>query len=196
MNYTVTLIKDRNSSTNQSALATVRADVASSLAGSGVDVWGTFTPLFGLASNELYLVTVAQGPHTANAAVMENHLSVLDSISLVPTVRPTAHDPRTEPGIYVFRWFEIKTRDIDEIVALSNEAWTTFEGGFDTEVQALFREPDTSAERGKMLLITWYRDLSVWEASRMPAPAARKNFMKRAALTLEARPIATRLVTG
>jgi len=47
-----------------------------------------------------------------------------------------------------------------------------------------------------MLLVTWYQDLSVWEASRQPAPEARENFQRRHQLTLSALPIATTLLGG
>jgi hypothetical protein len=192
--YTVTLLKDPERSNNLEAIKAIGADIAPALAERDIGVFGTFAPLFGLASNELYLVTHGDKEHSITAQIESATLAPLDSISLVPTVRPTEHTPRTRPGIYVFRWFDVYNKDIEEIAALSNEAWNTFEGGFDTEVQGLFCEEDTSTEKGKMLLITQYTDLSVWEASRNPAPEARENFLKRARLTIEARPICTRLI--
>ena len=192
MQYSITLIKDRSSHTNAGAIKKVHSSLATDFKGNGVNLFGAFTPLFGLASNELYLVTSAEKAHDHGSLAEQNGLDVLETMHMVPTVRPTNHATRTKPGIYVFRWFSIYTRDIEEIVSLSNEAWQTFEGGFDTEVQGLFREANPGSDQGKMLLITWYRDLSVWEASRFPAPEARENFMRRANLTIEARPIATR----
>lgn len=192
--YTVTLLKDRERSNNLQAIKVIGEQVAPALEAQDISIFGTFAPLFGLASNELYLVTHGSTAHSITAQAESASLAPLDSISLVPTVRPTEHTTRTKPGIYVFRWFDVYNRDIEEIAALSNEAWNTFEGGFDTEVQGLFCEPETGDETGKMLLITQYTDLSVWEASRNPAPEARENFLKRAQLTIEARPICTRLV--
>lgn len=194
--YTVTLIKDRSRSNNLAAIKAIDDQVGPGLAQSGVTVFGTFAPLFGLASNELYLVTAAEQPHNPGEALSGTGLDTLESIALVPTVRPVEHTPRNQPGIYVFRWFDVYNKDIDEIARLSNEAWTTFEGDFNTEVQGLFAEPDRSSERGRMLLITQYKDLAVWEASRQPSAEARENFIRRAQLTIEARPIATRLVTS
>ena len=119
---------------------------------------------------------------------------MVEQTVLEPTVRPLVHERRSKPGIYVFRWFSIRNKDVEEIARLSNEAWETFEAGFDTEVQGLFAEVGRAKELGTMLLITWYKDLSVWQDSRAPADAARELFMKRHELTIEATPIATRLI--
>lgn len=196
MQYTISLIKDRSSHTNAGAIKKVHSTLVTDFKRDGVNFFGAFTPLFGLASNELYLVTSAEKTHDLNSLAEQNSLEVLETNQMVPTVRPTDHATRTQPGIYVFRWFSIYTKDIAEIARLSNEAWQTFEGGFDTEVQGLFRDANPGNDQGKMLLITWYRDLSVWEASRFPAPEARENFLRRANLTIEARPIATRLAAA
>ena len=119
-----------------------------------------------------------------------------------PTVRPLEHVARTVPGIYVFRWFDVNQSDVEEIAALSKEAWNTFEAGFDTQVQGLFAEAgmqqglneEQLGERETMLLVTWYRDLAVWQDSREPHPKARELFLKRHNLMKEAKPIATRLM--
>lgn len=188
--YTVSLLKDGAHHNNLGAIQRMHEQVAPAAGAEGIGLFGVFAPLFGLASNELYVVTWSDREHGIDA----RDLTLVDETRLVPTARPTEPAPRTEPGIYVFRWFTVPNRNVDEIVRLSTEAWVSFEGGFDTEVQALFAEPDRSAGTGIMLLVTWYRNLSVWEASRRPSPEARQNFMRRAELTIEARPIATRLV--
>lgn len=191
--YSVTLVKDRANPNNAAACRALTGDLKDALAGQGIVLWGAFTPLFGLATNELYAVTVADAPHDIGGALAPADLDVVQTVNFIPTVRPTEHAPRGAEGLYVFRWFDVHNRDVEQIAALSREAWVTFEGDFDTRVQALFAEPGRSAERGKMLLITWYTGFSVWEASRRPSPEARENFMRRARLTLEAKPIATRL---
>lgn len=148
--------------------------------------FGIFAGLLGLASNEIYVVTYGE------ALTAPPGVETVARIPLAPTARPTAHEPRDKKGVYVFRWFTVDPRNVDEIVRLSAEAWKTFETSFDTEVQGLFHgteDPHT------MLLITWYVDLSAWEASRFPPEAARENFLKRHHLTLSAKPIATRLVS-
>jgi len=100
---------------------------------------------------------------------------------------------RSRGGIYVLRWFDVRNRDVDEIVRLSDEAWTPFEEGFDSEIRGLFAECDRSNDQGKMLLLTWYQNLSVWEASRQPSKEAKDRFRRRHDLTIETIAIATRL---
>lgn len=162
-------------------------------------VWGTFHGLFGIASNELVAVTV--GDDAAVAASVET-VSGLDtvegvaSLTLVPTVRPTDSRPLTREGLYVFRFFEVAHRDVEEIAALSAEAWTSFEtvDAYRAEPQGLFCQRDRSAEHGRMLLLTWYDGLNSWQTSRQPPQAARENFQRRHALTNGTVAYATRLV--
>ncbi len=134
--------------------------------------------------------------HPLSKLVTLNNYTLLKGYQFSPTVRPIDHSMRTKSGIYVFRWFDVYNRDVDEIVKLSDEAWVTFEGDFDSEVQGLFAESDRSKEKGKMLLLTWYRDLRVWETSRKPSNEARERFLKRHQLTIESTPIATRLLVS
>lgn len=193
MHYTVTQLKDPGRPNNLQALADLQA-AAPAMEDQGIRCFGLFAPLFGLASNECYAVTFSDTPRQIDEIAGKLNLTVLSTHHLTPTARPTAHVAREKPGIYVFRWFRVAPENTDEIVRLSEQAWVTFEGGFDTEVQALLRETAPTGDVSTMLLITQYDDLSVWEASRQPAPEARENFRARAALTLDATPIATRLV--
>ncbi len=176
-------------------LAHIKDTLTPALETNGVNTFGVFQGLFGLASNELYLVTYQEADGTIDVGSMPGDMELIEQTQLVPTVRPTTHAPRDRDGIYVFRWFTVKPQDVDEIARLSETAWQTFESGFATEVQALFAEPDRAGVQGTMLLITWYEDLNAWQDSRAPAPEARANFAQRHALTLEAKPIATRLVS-
>lgn len=159
-------------------------------------VWGAFHGLFGVASNELIVVTYGDvdGVHDAVAGMDE--VVAANTILLEPTVRPTEHAPRTREGLYVFRFFEVEHKDVDEIAALSFEAWKTFENadGYQAVPQALFRQQDASAESGRMLLCTWYDGLNSWQASRTPPGTARENFRRRHTLTKGTIAFATRLV--
>lgn len=104
------------------------------------------------------------------------------------TVRPTRPDPPTADGVYAHRWFEISPSDWDEFVELSQGAWPAFESAHDgTQVVGLFRSLD---DDGRVLLVTRYASLAMWERSRPynPTPAegtgeARARFMRRAELT-------------
>ncbi len=96
----------------------------------------------------------------------------------------------------MFRFFDVRNADVEEIAALSNEAWITFEDtdAYAAEPQALFCQADRSEERGVMLLLTWYDGLVSWQTSRKPAPESRENFQRRHALTAGTIAYATRLV--
>ena len=201
--YQVNLLKDLNSPGPARLIGYLKDELIPGLE-AGVTTFGIFQGLFGLASNEVYLVLSSEDPGFKIADRISNDsCRLIETTPLIPTVRPTEHSPRSQEGIYVFRWFEVINKNVAEIAELSEKAWVTFEGGFDTQVQALFaeqrlaeqgfKEADASS-KGKMLLITWYRDLSIWQESRQPPAEARENFLRRHALTLEARPIATRLV--
>jgi len=41
-----------------------------------------------------------------------------NTLLLEPTVRPTEYAPRTREGLYVFRFFEVDHKDVDEIAAV------------------------------------------------------------------------------
>lgn len=183
MSYSFYHLRDLSSS-NSRRLLSVTAEKCTHRAKN----WGMFPGLFGLRTNEIYWLTDYKddSPFRPGEGV-----EVIDKLTLKPTVRPKEFAERTQPGIYVFRWFEVAEEKIDEVVRLSNEAWKSFEGGFDTEVQGLFRVEGHS--RYSMVLVTWYKDLSVWQDSREPAPEARQNFLARQELLDSACPIATRL---
>ncbi len=164
-------------------------------------VWGMFHGLFGIASNELVAVTVGDDAAVADSVETVSALEAVEgaaSLTLVPTVRPTDAVPLTREGLYVFRFFEVAHRDVEEIAALSAEAWKSFEtvDAYRAEPQGLFCQRDRSAERGRMLLLTWYDGLNSWQASRQPPQHARENFQRRHALTAGTVAYATRLVTG
>lgn len=198
--YELLRIKDPSSNGILTMFKTINTRILPKAGASGYSLYGIFFGLFGLASNELYLMAIREedgsfqnGITPLTRLIPEHDFILRESYQLSPTVRPVDHTPRTRGGIYVFRWFDVFNHDVEEIVKLSDEAWITFEGGFDSEVQGLFAERDRTREKGKMLLLTWYRDLSVWEVSRRPPEEARERFQKRHKITIETLPIATRL---
>lgn len=159
-------------------------------------LWGAFYGLFGLGSNELFLVSVGDNSNVHSVLDASKTVEQVRSINLEPTVRPTSEEPVTKSGLYVFRFFGVKSKDVDRIAQLSREAWTYFEDSTDyqAEPQGLFCERDRNKEEGLMLLVTWYDGLNSWQVSRRPAPEATKNFRERAALTSFTKPFATRLL--
>jgi hypothetical protein len=170
-----------------------------SLARAGIRQWGAWSGLFGIASNELVLMTSARSRDHAGqlrAQLQSLPCTVGELHLLVPTVRPTGTVPLERPGLYVFRFFDIYNADVDEIAALSQEAWTTFEtaANYQAQPQGLFCLQDRSDARGIMLLCTWYDGFESWQASREPPPQARANFQRRHQLTLGTNAFATRLI--
>ncbi len=152
--------------------------------------WGMFPNVFGLGTNEAYWVV--EGDPVVCPIHADDQIELLEQVRLDPTVRPKEYAPRSKPGIYVFRWFEVDEDKVDEVVSISDQAWGSFEGGFDTEIQGLFTlQP--KFDRYGMVLVTWYRNLTVWQDSREPDPEAKQLFVRRQALLDSARPIATRL---
>jgi len=160
-------------------------------------LWGAFHGLFGVASNELIVVSYGDVDHVHDVIAGMDEVVAANTLLLEPTVRPTQYAPRTREGLYVFRFFEVDHKDVDEIAALSFEAWKTFENvdDYQAEPQGLFRQQDTTAATGRMLLCTWYDGLNSWQASRTPPATARENFRQRHALTKGTLAYATRLLT-
>ena len=170
---------------------------------SGVQIWGIWEGLFGVPGNELLVVATAVGERTAadfSAALTGSRRSVTveDQLLMVPTVRPAPEgfEPRSRPGLYVFRFFRVVDEDVDEIAALSKHAWETFENStaYAAEPQALFRPCAGEGGEGRMLLVTWYDGFQSWETSRRPAPEAMANFRQRRKLTRGTLALATRLL--
>ena len=170
------------------------------LADSGVELWGAWSGLFGIGSNELVLMTSADSA-LAHAALLGERLidapaAIVEQHQLMPTVRPADPRPLTRPGLYVFRFFDVNNVDVEEIAKLSLEAWSTFESTqtYRAEPQGLFCQHDRDATRGIMLLCTWYDGLESWQRSREPPAAAAENFRRRHALTHGTIAYATRLI--
>jgi hypothetical protein len=104
-----------------------------------------------------------------------------------PTLRPH-QNARPEPGgIYVHNWFTIDGEAFDEFVQLSGAAWPDFEARFEARIYGLFAVEPQAAETAtgarRLLLMTRYKDLGEWQASRDPTSEAMKIFARRRELT-------------
>ena len=162
-------------------------------------VWGVFRGLFGVASNELLAVTMGSADQVAESIAMAKRLPGVTceaALPLAATVRPTSANPLVQGGLYVLRFFDVAPAHYDEFVDLSRTAWETFEAadGYRAEPQGLFRLRDDAAERGLMLLVTWYDGLGSWQASRHPPAAAGQRFQRRGQLATSTVAYATRLI--
>jgi hypothetical protein len=199
MNDTYCYLHLRGAGRDTNAL---RSDLKESVLGawrqSGITVWGIWEGLFGVGSNELIVVAAAAGdrPEAAFTDAL-NGVEVLEVLVLTPTVRPLGTGPCEKPGLYVFRFFDVDNEHVDQIAALSSDAWNTFENteNYQAQPQGLFAQQDRSTVQGRMLLVTWYDGLNSWQTSRKPAPAAMESFLQRRALTHGTRALATRLVS-
>lgn len=155
----------------------------------GKQYWGVFRGLFGLAANELIVVST-----DGFAAALQPW--TIQQENWQPTVRPLDVQPCSQPGLYVFRRFHVRRQDVDEVVHLSTQAWRTFAGATDyaAEPMGLF-QPDADEEGiVKLQLVTWYDGFASWQHSRKPHPQAAENFRRRQQLTLTTYAIATQLV--
>ncbi|MBW2230938.1 MAG: hypothetical protein JRH17_11165 [Deltaproteobacteria bacterium] len=160
--------------------------------------WGAFSGLFGLASNELFLITVGDVENLNDRLFALDMVVEAETLWLEATIRPTSPLPLGRKGLYVFRFFEVANKDVEEIAALSKEAWETFEdtNDYSAEPQALFCQADRSSDRGRMLLLTWYDGFDSWQTSRKPHPKAQDLFVRRHNLTQGTIAYATRLLSG
>lgn len=159
-------------------------------------LWGAFHGLFGVASNELIVVAFGNVEGIQQRLEALPGVASVETLLLEPTVRPTAGVQRAREGLYVFRFFDVAHRDVEEIATLSATAWQDFEDAesYQAVPQGLFRQQDTSAPEGRMLLCTWYDGLSSWQTSRQPPGEAGALFRRRAALTNGTVAYATRLL--
>lgn len=199
--YRLLKIKDKTSNGSASLLRNLESSLNNLPSDVKLEHYGSFFGALGMATNEVYFLVYSKQPDLQLKAHLSSpDIEVLEERNFIPTVRPLEHSARSKEGVYVFRWFDVFRKDVTEIADLSKQAWETFESDFDSEIQALFAEAEETNtdingedEPIKMLLITWYKNFTVWENSRTPSPEAKKNFTRRHALTLEALPIATHL---
>ena len=174
--------------------------------GAGGRLFGLWLGQIGMAANEGVLITV--WPDLATDASIP--ISAVDGIPevmescaerLVATVRPTQPEPPSEPGVYAHRWFELRTADWDEFLELSQAAWPAFEEAHDSRIVGFWRSLDAKPPRTRVLLLTRYPSLAVWERSRLPGAEGSEQarswqrFRRRHELTDWTR-VATTTLTG
>jgi hypothetical protein len=176
----------------------LKVDALPRLEERGIDLWGAWYGLFGLATDELIVCTVSESAQTLGH--LSDALGRVGDIAelglFAPTVRPLDAAPCTRPGLYVHRTFEVAHDDMDEMAELSQAAWVPYEDTTDyrTEPRGLFRPLDRSGETGEMLLITWYESLASWQSSRSPSPEARDAIRRRNQLVRRSSAVAARLI--
>jgi hypothetical protein len=178
----------------------LRENGIAKLTAGGGQLYGVWSPLFGLASNQVVLMTSWSEQEGVMQQVTGTLMAVegivhVDHHMVVPTVRPTTGAFPHKPGLYVHRWFLLDSRHVDEAVALSATAWESFEHTFEVEIIGFFRTVEPQTELAELMLLNWYPNLAAWEKSRHAelAPEARKQFVRRRELSQVTRAIATSL---
>jgi len=171
------------------ALAThVRQTASQAIAAASGELVALFSPQLGFASNEAtVLIRWPSGVQSARNTFDIAEVISSASEKLTPTVRPKEGQMLNSGGIYVHRWFTIDGERTNDFIDLSNRAWGNFEGSYETEIFGLFTaeasEDDRRTGARRLLLLTWYRDHGVWEASREQAQDAKSLFAQRHLLT-------------
>jgi hypothetical protein len=168
--------------------AHVREKARQTITQEGGELVGVFSPQLGFASNEATVLTRwPSGIREVPGAFALSEVVAHRHETLTPTVRPKDDQKLRSGGIYVHRWFTIDRERTAEFIDLSNRAWGNFEGSYDTEIFGLFTADASEADRKtsaqRLLLLTWYRDHGVWEASREQAQDAKSLFAQRHLLT-------------
>jgi hypothetical protein len=108
---------------------------------------------------------------------------------LVATARPTSIAPLAAGGVFAHRWMYFDPASWDEVLELSTGAWPAFERTYGATIEAFLR----SVEGDRVLLITRYPSVAVWEQSRgvgrspgEDTKEAARRFLRRRELTSRA----------
>ena len=152
-------------------------ELKAELVEAALPVWGLFAAQIGARSDEVELI-VAGDDSPALEAAEEEATQLLEA-----TVRPTSAARLTDEGVYALRWFEIVEWNWPEFLELSETAWPGFEAANEgVRIHGFFRTP---GDPSRVLLVTRYPSLAVWESSRnAPDDAGGANFRRRHELTL------------
>ena len=171
----------------------VHGECADTVARAGGVFFGLWRGEIGFHNDEGVVMTAwpprTEPDHTTTdgiASVMESTIE-----RLVATVRPSSSEPVQDDGVYAHRWFETTEQHWPEFVELSQAAWPDFEGAFPgARIIGLWRSLDARPPAVRVLLVTRYPTLAVWErsrpyeAERVPGvDEARRKFLRRAELT-------------
>lgn len=162
----------------------------------GAVLWGAWLGALGIGWYDDQLVALVARPASSPTvgadilAGVPGGTEAVESVDLVPTARPVGGgqpEPLESGGVFAHRWFDVAPEHVEEIVALSAEAWPAFEAAFEARIHGLFR---AVAPAGRLLLMTRYASVGEWEKSRGVARAttgdlgaARRNFERRRSLT-------------
>ncbi len=173
------------------------------ISAAGGQVLGLFTPQIGWVARQAALLVRwapdAKGRDGEIGGLMRGKtVTFAQRGKLAATTRPAMADKPRPGGIFVHRWFVVKTANVPEFLALSQEGWRDFETRFEANIFGLFTADRTAVDvrngAVRLLLITRYRDHGMWESSRDPSTAAMAAFQRRSAITKDTWNASTLLV--
>jgi hypothetical protein len=163
------------------------AQTAARLKASAVPPVAVFSPLLGYPSNTVLALFPALEAEAAQTVARTDGVASSVRTRLSATARPVAGAAPVPGGVYVHNWFHIDANAAEAFVALSVEAWPDFETRVEARIFGLFlaeaSETDLGQGARRLLLMTRYRDLGEWQASRDPTTEAMKTFARRRQLT-------------
>ena len=166
--------------TNANAVRDALAKRAGDAGGTLYGCWQSLVGL-GLSRDEGIALTSWTDEPTARSPAGADGIEITERCVLQATVRPTTDAAPTMSGIYVFRWFHLAAADWPGFRDISQQAWPNMEQVFEAAIQGFWLSLDTPKPQARVLLLTQYADLSVWEASRWwknPTPAANDSMSK------------------
>lgn len=171
----------------------VHGETSETVDRSGGALFGIWRGEIGFHNDEGVVMTAWPARSEPDHQATDGIPSVFESTieRLVATVRPTTPEPPTDDGIYAHRWFSTTEEHWPEFIDLSQAAWPDFEGAFPgVRIVGLWRSLDAEPPQVRVLLVTRYPTLAVWErsrpyeAERVPGiDEARRRFLRRAELT-------------
>ncbi len=169
-------------------------------------LFGVFVGQIGLGANEGVVLTA-----WPERAALENARVVVAGVDEViesrverwtSTVRPVEPKPPEAAGVYAHRFFELRDESWPEFLELSDGAWPSFERTNGVRVLGFWRSLDVEPPQARVLLLTWYPSLAVWENSRGHRPDTKtepetwQRFVRRAELTEDSVVFTTQLLRG
>lgn len=160
----------------------------------GGSYYGAWRGQIGLGANEGVVMTAwpdVESLARGCGACVEGIADIIESSfeRFEATVRPRDTTRPELAGIYAHRRFEIDDAEWPEFLALSEGAWPSFEKTNDANIIGFFKSLDVDPPQARVLLLTRYASLAVWELSRghrtdtLTEPEAYDRFVRRAKLT-------------
>ena len=139
----------------------------------GGSLYGLWRSQIGLPRDTVTAITVWPGTDAAvrMADLLHDDYPDVDTVELdlmSRTLRPEHADPPRRQGNYAFRWFETPTENFPEFINLCEAAWPGFESYYNSLVIGLWRIEGNNEGPIRTLLMTWRKNLAMWERSKKP----------------------------